>query len=177
MNKTQNNEQQTISPDTLKAEYLSPDSCRFFRTEKGFLGAVINGTEYKRVVLARALPLSFPDDYVCISDIDKKELGIIEHISDFSEENQKLINEELSQRYFSPVITEILSIREKFGNFYFDVMLGDLKRNFTVKDLTKNIRYHEKGFDLIDVDGNRYRILDFDSIPKKSRRKLEPYLY
>ncbi len=168
---------QTISPETLKAEYISPASCEFFKTEKGFLGAEINGQKFNRVILTRALPLTFSDDYICISDVERKELGIIEHISDFSEDNQKLMNEELGHRYFSPVITEILSIKEKFGNFYFDVMLGDLKRNFTVKDISKNIRYHEKGFDLIDVDGNRYRIIDFDAIPKKSRRLLEPYLY
>ncbi len=171
------NAAQTISPATLSTEYLTPAGCEFFKSENGFLGAVIGEERHERVILARALPLSCPDEYICISDVERKEIGIIEKISDFSGSQQALINEELNHRYFSPVITEIESIKEKFGNFYFDVLLGDLKKNFTVKDLTKNIRYHGEGFDLIDVDGNRYRIINFSEIPAKSRRKLEPYLY
>ena len=56
-------------------------------------------------------------------------------------------------------------------------MIGDYKKNFTVKNLTKNVRYHGDGFDIIDVDGNRYRIDDYNAISKKSRRKIAPYLY
>ena len=168
---------QTISPDTLKTEYLTKENCEFFVSAHGFLGAKIKGKEYKRVILARALPLSEPDKFICITDVEKTELGIIEDTAVFAPEQKKLIDAELSQRYFCPVITEIKSIKEKFGNFYFDVMIGDFKKNFTVKNLNKNIRYHGEGFDLIDVDGNRYRIPDFKAISPKSRRNLEPYLY
>ena len=108
---------------------------------------------------------------------EKNEIGIIEDISVFDEGQRELINNELSQRYFCPSITEIKSVTEKFGNFYFDVMIGDYKKNFTVKNLTKNVRYHGDGFDIIDVDGNRYRIDDYNAISKKSRRKIAPYLY
>lgn len=166
-----------ISPETLKTEYLTAGNCAFFATPNGFLGAKIKGEEYKRVILSRALPLTEPEKFICITDIEKSELGIIEDVSAFPEEQRKLIENELSQRYFCPVITEIKSVKEKFGNFYFDVMIGEFKKNFTVKNLNKNIRYHGEGFDLIDVDGNRYRIPDFKAISPKSRRNLEPYLY
>lgn len=175
MNQEKN--KQTISPDTLKTEYITPSECKFFATEKGFLGAEIKGETYNRVILARAMPLTYPNEYICIADIEKKELGIIENIDIFSDEQKELINKELNQRYFSPVITEIISITEKFGHFYFDVKIGDRKKTFTIKNLSRNIRYHGEGFDLIDVDGNRYRIVDFENIPAKSRRKIEPYLY
>ncbi len=168
---------QTISPETLKTEYVTPSECRFFSAKHGFLGAVINGNEYKRIILSRALPLSQPDKYICITDVEKKEIAIIEDVSAFPEDQRELIQNELSQRYFCPEITEILSVKEKFGNFYFDVMIGSFKKNFTVKNLNKNIRYHGEGFDLIDVDGNRFRIPDFRAISPKSRRKLDPYLY
>jgi hypothetical protein len=166
-----------ISPETLKSEYLTPENTAFFASDSGFLGARIKGTEYKRIILMRTLPLTGPEVFICVSDIEKNELGIIEKVADFGEEQAKLIDAELSQRYFCPVITEILSVREKFGNFYFDVKIGDYKKNFTVKNLNKNIRYHGEGFDLIDVDGSRYRILDYNSFPSKSRRKLDPYIY
>ena len=60
---------QTISPDTLKTEYLTKENCEFFVSSHGFLGARINGREYKRVILARALPLSEPDKFVTILNL------------------------------------------------------------------------------------------------------------
>ena len=167
----------TISPETLKAEYVNPEKCIFSVNPSGFLAAEIDGKVYKRVILTRTLPLSLPNEYICISDIEKNEVGIIEKIADFSPEQQKLINSELSQRYYCPVIDKIESIKEKMGNFYFDVVIGGVKKSFAVKDITKSIRQHGDAIDVTDIDGNRYRITDFDSIESKSRRKLEPYLY
>lgn len=167
----------TISPESLKTEYVSPENCVFSKNKNGFLAAAVKGKEYGRVILTRALPLAMPDDYICISDIEKNEIGIIEHVSAFSEEQQLLIAEELGQRYYCPVITKIESIKEKMGHFYFDVMIGDFKKSFAVRDISKSIRQHGDAIDLIDIDGNRFRITDFEAIPSKSRRKLEPYLY
>lgn len=167
----------TISPETLRAEYVSPEKCVFSLNPNGFLAAEIDGKEFKRVILTRTLPLSLPDEYICISDIEKNEVGIIEKIADFSPEQQKLINSELSQRYYCPVIDKIEAIKEKMGNFYFDVIIGGVKKSFAVKDITKSIRQHGNAIDVTDIDGNRYRIADFNSIEAKSRRKLEPYLY
>lgn len=167
----------TISPETLRAEYVSPGKCVFSLNPNGFLAAEIDGKEFKRVILTRTLPLSLPDEYICISDIEKNEVGIIEKIADFSPEQQKLINSELSQRYYCPVIDKIETIKEKMGNFYFDVIIGGVKKSFAVKDITKSIRQHGNAIDVTDIDGNRYRIADFNSIEAKSRRKLEPYLY
>ncbi len=173
---TENNAS-TISPETLKTEYVSPETCVFSKNANGFLAATINGKEYKRVILTRSLPLSFPSDYICISDVEKNEMGIIEHVSDFSSEQQKLINEELECRYYCPVISSIESIKEKMGHFYFDVTIGEYKKSFTVRDFSKSIRQHDDVIDIIDVDGNRFRITDFAAISAKSRRRIEPYLY
>ena len=167
----------SITPETLTTEYVSPETCEFFDYNGAFLGMRLNGTEYKRVVLTRALPLAQPEDYICISDVDRKELGIIEHISDFPEAQQALIRRELSQRYFCPDITAITAIKEKMGHFYFDVKVGEYPMSFTIRDLSKNIRCTDNRIILTDVDGNRFLIRDIGRIDKKSRRKLEPYLY
>ncbi|MBQ7637530.1 MAG: DUF1854 domain-containing protein [Clostridia bacterium] len=167
----------TISPETLKTEYLSPENCEFYVSENGFTGMRINGEGHDRVILKRAMPYAFPDDYVCVTDEEKNELGIIEHVSSFSEGQREIINAELGLRYFCPVITDILSIKEKMGHFYFDVKIRGRKKSFTVKDISKNIRKHGENIDITDVDGNRYRITDLSGIPGKSRRKLEPYIY
>lgn len=166
-----------ITPESLQTQYVSPDACAFYLSDAGFLGVEIDGEKHDRVILKRALPFKDPDRYICITDVDKKELGIIEAVNAFSEEQQKLIANELRLRYFCPVITQILSIKEKMGHFYFDVKIGDVKKSFTVKDISKNIRAHGDNVDITDVDGNRFRITDFSAIGAKSRRKLEPYIY
>ena len=51
----------TISPETLKTEYVSPEKCVFSLNPNGFLAAEIDGKVYKRVILTRSLPLSLPD--------------------------------------------------------------------------------------------------------------------
>ena len=167
----------TISPESLKTEYLHPQECVFYESDAGFLGAEIKGTKYDRVLLKRALPFGAPEDYVCVSDIERNELGILEHVSEFDETQRELIHKELSLRYFTPVINDILSIKEKMGHFYFEVKIGEIKKSFTVKDLSKNVRTHNQNIDIIDIDGNRYRIEDLSAIAKRARRKLEPYLY
>ncbi len=169
--------QNTISPETLKTSFINADSCCFSQTAGGFLKAVINEQAYGRVILSRALPISDPDRYICITDIDKKEIGIIENISDFSEEQQKLIRSELDMRYYCPTIRSIHGIKEKMGHFYFDVTIGDKKKSFTVKDISKSVRMNGKNVEITDIDANRYIITDFENIPAKSRRKLEPYIY
>ena len=125
-------ENNNISPDTLKTEYVDPDSCVFSMTENGFLSLELNGEKYPRVFLTRSLPVTRPDDYICISDTEKNEIGIIQQTDAFSEDQQKLIREELAQRYFCPCITSIEAIKEKMGHFYFDVHIGEYKKSFTV---------------------------------------------
>ena len=171
------NEITDITPDTLKTEFLAPSECVFSQSSAGFLGAVIRGETHKRVILSRALPLSMPDGYICVSDVDKKELGMIEKLADFPEDQQALMRAELAMRYYCPVIDSIGSIKEKMGQFYFDVTIGGRKKTFTVKDISKNIRMNGAGIDITDIDSNRYRIPDLAAVPAKSRRKLEPYVY
>ena len=166
----------SITPETLGTEYVQPENCAFF-ANGSFLGMTLNGKEYRRVILTRAMPLALPEKYICITDADGKELGIIEDISQFPEEQKVFMREELSRRYFCPEVSEITDIKEKMGHFYFDVLIGDYKKSFTIKDLSKSIRCINSQIILSDVDGNRFVIGDINKINKKSRRKLEPYLY
>ena len=160
----------TISPESLNTEYLRPAECVFYKSDAGFIGAKIKDKKYDRVLLKRALPFGAPEDYICVSDIERNELGILEHVSEFDADQQALIHKELSLRYFTPVISDIISIKEKMGHFYFDVKIGSVKKSFTVKDLSKNVRTHDENIDIIDIDGNRYRIEEF-----KRRSKDEKF--
>ena len=64
------------------------------------------------------------------------------------------------------------------GHFYFETKIGVKDRNFTVKNITRNIRFAGEDTLLIfDMDGNRYIMPEFSKTDAKSQRLLEPYLY
>ena len=166
------------STDTLKLECLNPAGISFARNKNGFLVMSLNGEPKGRVKLTRAYPYAMPFSFIGVSDIEDREIGIIKELSELDEESGKLATAELSGRYFCPQITEITSIKERMGSFYFETKVGNREKSFTVKDISRNIRIQSDSCVLIfDVDGNRYEIPDFEKIHKKTRRLLEPYLY
>ena len=156
---------------------LNEQTCIFSYNKNGLLQAKIDSRDVGRVKIVCTQPLTHPDDFLCVIGMDDEEKGIIESIRDFTGEQRKMIEEDIRLRYFCPVITEILSIKDKMGSFYFDVVIQGKKKNFMVRDLSKNIRQTNATVTITDVDGNRYKIEDINAIHRKSKRKLEPYLY
>ena len=156
---------------------ITQKNCVFSINSNGFLCAEIDGKKYGRVKLVRALPLTNPTEYISVESMNDEEIGIIERLSDFSGEQAELIEKELKMRYFCPNITEIDEIKDKMGQFYFDVQLGETKKKFTVRDVSANVRQYADFILITDTDGNRYKIESSGNIKKKSMKKLEPYLY
>jgi len=156
---------------------LKQNDCKFSLNKNGFLQAEINGENVGRVKIVCTQPLTNPYEYISVISMEDVEHGIIKNITDFDDEQRELILNNINSRYFCPVITEIASIKDKMGSFYFDVVIGKTPKNFMVRDLTKNIRQQGNTVTITDMDGNRYKIEDIDKINSKSRKKLEPYLY
>ena len=163
---------------TLSIKFLEPDSCRFYVNPNGFTALKIDETDYKRVRLLRTLPLGRPFEYISVTDMDKKEIGIIRDIREFSREEKEIIENDLADRYYCPEISEIISVKEKMGFLYFDVSIDGYKKTFAVKDISRNIKQLDSGAVLVsDADGNRFVIPDLNRVKSKSRRQIEPYLY
>ena len=157
---------------------LVPEKCRLYINPNGFTAMEYDGREIKRVKLARSLPYSEPFGYVCVFDMEDNEIGIIKSVDELEEESAGVVRSALENRYYCPEVTQIVSIKEKLGYFYFDVRIGEHKKVFAVKDVSRNIKQlDENRIIIFDVDGNRYYISDIWSIDKSSRRKIEPYLY
>jgi len=150
----------------------------FFKSKNGFIGMKYNEKEYKRIILSRTMPYTNPESYICIADTDMNEIGILEKVSSLSKEQAEIVRDELSKRYFNPIITEVESAKMKMGYVYFDVILTTGKKVFTVKDFSRNIRQLDSNRLVItDVDGNRYLIENFEALDAKSKKRLEPYLF
>ena len=162
----------------LSLDFINPKKCRFFKNNNGFLVLSLNNDDKGRVKLSRSYPFSKPTEYICISDLEDKEIGILKDINELDDSSKELAEKELATRYFCPTITEIKSIKEKMGHFYFETKIGDKEKNFTVKNITRNIRFAGEDTLLIfDMDGNRFIMPEFSKTDLKSKRLLEPYLY
>ncbi|HZK21257.1 MAG TPA: DUF1854 domain-containing protein [Oscillospiraceae bacterium] len=169
-----NNENNTA----LSLELLSPEEIGFTENENGFLTLIISGESKGRVKLTRAYPYSMPYSYIGVYDIEDKEVGIIKDLSNLDTASETAAKKELDKRYYCPEISEIISIKEKMGSFYFEVKIDNIKKSFAVRDISRNIRFTNENFIMIfDVDGNRYIIPDLNKIRRKAKRLLEPYLY
>lgn len=157
---------------------LDPKETKFFVSDNGFVGLNYMDKEYIRVVLSRTLPFKMPEEYISVSDIESKEIGILRNIDNLSVEQALIVRNELEKRYYCPVVLEIISVKEKMGYVYFDIRIQGGTRTFAVKDVSRNIRQLEKGSIIIfDVDGNRFLISDYSDLDAKSRKRIDSYLF
>lgn len=164
--------------DRLTISFLNPSQCKFSFNSNGFLIFTLNGEAKGRVKLIRTYPYTLTDEYICVHDLDDKEIGIIRSLNELDAESMESAQRELANRYYCPTVTTVKKVKERMGNFYFETIIDNNPKSFTVRDITKNLRFASENTLLIfDMDGNRYIIPDFDKIEEKSRHLLEPYLY
>ena len=167
---------------------LTPENAAFSLSAGGLLSLSLkqeDGSleEFERVIPVRAFPITDPDLYICIREPDTKkngkgeEIGMIERLADFDEQAQRLIEEELDRRYFTPEIKKIHSLHEKFGYLYFDVTTDAGRSEFIMSNPTNSFRTLEDGrVFMYDIDGNCFCVSNVDSLDKNSRKKIEIYL-
>lgn len=167
-----------MSENKLSIDFLDTQKCIFSFNENGFLVLNFNNESKGRVKLVKSYPYSLDDEYICVHDLDDNEFGIIRNLNTLDEASYCAAKKELEGRYYCPTVTSVKSIKERMGHFYFDTIIDGKEKSFTVRDLTRNLRFaNETTLLIFDVDGNRYIIPDHEKIEQKSRRLLEPYLY
>lgn len=135
-------------------------------------------TEYSRVFLHRDFPHELLWEYISVVGEENKEIGIIYSLEDFEGETVDLLKKEIERKYYSPVISEILHLKERYGFSYWKVRTADKREiSYTMQDTFRNIiRVGDDSAILIDVDGNRYSIKSINELDRKSYRKIELYL-
>ncbi len=167
-----------MTDNRLSIEFLNPKECSFEFNSNGFLVFTLNNECKGRVKLIRSYPYTLKEEYICVQNLENEEIGIIRSIKDLDEGSYSACSKELESRYYCPCVTSVKSIKERMGHFYFETIIDGKDKSFTVRDLTRNLRFSSENTLLIfDVDGNRYIIPEYEKIEQKSRRLLEPYLY
>ena len=167
-----------MADNKLSIEFLKPEECNFKFNNNGFLVLTLKGESKGRVKLIRSYPYTLKEEYICVQSLENEEIGIIRDLKNLDEVSSSACRKELESRYYCPTVTSVKSIKERMGHFYFETTIDGKDKNFTVRDLTRNLRFSNENTLLIfDVDGNRYIIPEYEKIEQKSKQLLEPYLY
>ena len=169
--------------DAANVRYLTSSDIKFYKTEGGLTGAILDGEDVGRCDILRLFPLHQKDRYLSVrrqaeNHRDRNtEVGIIEDLSTFSEEEKKIITEDLEKRYFVPEIIKVKSAKEEFGHTYWETVTTAGERNFTTFDMsTSLIRISDKAVQIVDVDGSRYLIPDWRKAGDKALKILDIWL-
>ena len=171
-----------------KSVDLTPYNASFFRSEGGLVSLKLKNEDgeeefFERVLPIRSFPITEPEEFISIREPETKdkgkgdEIGMIRRMSDFPDDVQSLLREELSRRYFTPELLKIFSVKEKFGYSYWEVQTSSGKISFVMTNPSSNIRTLEDGRVFIhDIDGNCFAITDPSKLDKASFRHIEIYM-
>ena len=155
--------------------WLTPQNTVFF-TKNNFLYVKYEEKE-ERVFLCRQFPFELEWEFISVMNAEKQEIGIVRRVDDFEGETRELLREELSKRYYTPVILQILGSKERYGFSYWKVKTKEGEVSFTLHDTYRSIiRASESRIIMMDVNGNRFEIPDVNALDRKSYKKIELYL-
>jgi hypothetical protein len=169
--------------DPLNIGIMDLEKTEFYNTEGGFTGLKYGGADYKHITLRRVSPIYRPMEYVSVADHENKEIGIIRSVEALSDSQRAIVIRELDNRYYSPEIIEVVSVRDKLGYVYIEMKLknkngNESSKSCAVKDVNRNIRMlGDSSLIIFDVDGNRYVIPELGRLDKKSVKMLDPDLF
>ncbi len=166
--------------DSLKL--LNPLKVEFTNTNSGFLDFSYEGESYEQVSLIRLIPFRETDKYISVSyrDNDKEwhEIGVIEDINTLPEKQLEIVQSYLDYRYYIPVITKVFSITDnRMGYLFIDAETTAGRKRISVNDWWSNFKLNTHNvLNVVDADGNRYRIHDMEKMDRRSIKKLQLFI-
>lgn len=165
--------------EMLRVRYLNEKNAVFERTGTGFLSLRIGEEFYPRVSVVMMFPFSDKDEFISVRTAEErsKEIGIVEKLSEVSEETAEMLKEQLTLRYFTPVIEKILKIKDEYGFAYWNVVTNYGVCNFTIRMGGNSvIHLSEERILILDIDENRFEIPDINKLTPAERKKLDLFL-
>ena len=167
------------SEELLEMHLLTSENATFSRTEGGFVSLKTEGKEYARVGIYLTFPLTNPEEFISIREADEKakEIGMIEKLSLLKPDQQEMIREQIKLRYFIPVITKVLDVKDEYGYAYWHAQTNFGVCRFTTR-MSGNavVSLSDSRLMVTDIDGNRYEIPDFYQLSVMERKKLDLFI-
>ena len=184
MAENSNNQNNTLNIYEKKAEemtaiHIITKKDKFEQTEGGFVSLDYDGVHYDRIKVVRLFPFSDADKFISIREYGngEREIGIIEDLSEMSEETRKILEKQLNLRYFTPIIEKIYSIKDEYGYAYFHVLTDKGECKFSINMGSNAVtKLSDTRLIIQDVDENRFEIRDVEKLTQKEKRMLDLFL-
>jgi hypothetical protein len=159
------------SPETTTGS--SPEGWRLERLEHGRLDLVdALGRRHHDVYVLRAFPVTAPTGPVAIIAADGGELAWVESLAEQPAELRRLLERELAQREFLPVIERIEAISDAEPAEW-TVVTDRGRHRFRVAHADDIARQSDGGVFITDTHGMRYRIPREAALDAVSQRLLD----
>lgn len=125
-----------------------------------------------------AAPLSHPKRFLALMNGKGEEIDtIVDPQKDLTPASLEAVQEEIAKRYLTATVASIISAKGEFGSTYWHVESDRGERDFVTQSLQENAQWlTPTHLLLIDVDGNRFEILDTSGLDSKSKLILETIL-
>jgi len=125
--------------------------------------------------IARCFPWSLPDTYISLRDKDGKEVALLKDLEGLDEATRQLVEEELRDKIFNPVIQRICEYRDEFDVTEITAETDRGKVTFQIRS-RDDVRMLSGTRALFkDVDGNTYEIPDLTALDRTSQHYLSQY--
>jgi Domain of unknown function (DUF1854) len=149
---------------------------RLTRDSSGRLELNLNGEVFRNVTPVRAFPVTAPDEGVALMSKDGKELLWIARMTDCEPQLAALVNDELAQRDFMPVISEITRVSSFVTPCTWVVTTDRGTTQFILRG-EEGIRKLSSG-DLLITDsyGLQYLVPNYRKLDRASRKILDRFL-
>jgi hypothetical protein len=135
-----------------------------------------DGGEHVGVEPIRLFPLSDPDHWIAVCDATGRELLCLESLEHLAPQTRQILEEELEQREFLPIIRRIERISSHDDPSQWHVQTDRGETVFYVNSEDDVHRLGNQAAVIIDAHAIRYLIPDVRLLDAASRRILDRYL-
>jgi len=157
----------------------NPSTFRLFHWPKDRLRMTVGESKsYVTVKPTWAAPLSHPNRFLALMNGKGEEIATIpDPKKELTPESFEAVQEEIAKRYLTATVASINSAKGEFGSTYWHVETDRGERDFVTQSLQENAQWlSPTHLLLIDVDGNRFEIVDTSELDARSRGILETIL-
>ena len=134
------------------------------------------GNEHVGVTPVQAFPIDAPGEHVSLVGADGHELAFIEKLSESDADTRKLLQEEIAQREFIPVIDRLVAVSTFATPSTWTVQTDRGLSSFVLKGEEDIRRLRGNGLLITDNHGLTYRVMDMRALDRMSRRMLDRFL-
>jgi hypothetical protein len=162
----------------MTQQEINPKNIRLYHEPKDRLRMDV-GTDkcYITVVPRWASPISFPNQYLSLTDAKGAEIILLKSTDDLDPESKKAVDFEVKKRYLTSEIHRIIHAKVEFGATYWNVVTERGERELVTQSLQENAQWlSDTHLVIIDVDGNRFEITDVTAIDARSKQYLDSIL-